>query len=433
MGKFARPVAPLVNSLISTKPAKVVMDVMLDIDRNRAFPKYQSRGFRGWFKKEARAAQDCYRNQLAYFHGCSTEYQHPEVGKAFVQVMNAVGWGVRLLKEKCCGVAMISNGLWSQVARNANHNIAEFRKAVSRGLPIVATASTCTLTMRDEYPHILGIDNADVRDHITLVEKFLFEKLDAGEIRLVFKNDYRARIVYHIPCHMEKLGWSIFTEELIRMIPGVSLTVLDSGCCGIAGTYGFKKENYASSQAIGKSVFDQINALSPILSAANVKPASGRSKCPPPTKSSTPSSSWPRPLIWKLPRRESATIDVGKGKEIGRTVSGFCFKSAIYLRDLPPGIRRAAFGCRYIWSCRLRDRTRKTSLPSVVGSYPAFSPLQECPAGPGGSCGSFLLRPPCDCSHPGFPRRSALPCPDFPHRFPGAADRPASLLSRMQM
>ncbi|MDI9551640.1 MAG: anaerobic glycerol-3-phosphate dehydrogenase subunit C [Bacteroidales bacterium] len=263
MGKFARPVAPLVNSLISTKPAKVVMDVMLDIDRNRAFPKYQSRGFRGWFKKEARAAQDCYRNQLAYFHGCSTEYQHPEVGKAFVQVMNAVGWGVRLLKEKCCGVAMISNGLWSQVARNANHNIAEFRKAVSRGLPIVATASTCTLTMRDEYPHILGIDNADVRDHITLVEKFLFEKLDAGEIRLVFKNDYRARIVYHIPCHMEKLGWSIFTEELIRMIPGVSLTVLDSGCCGIAGTYGFKKENYASSQAIGKSVFDQINALSP--------------------------------------------------------------------------------------------------------------------------------------------------------------------------
>lgn len=263
MGKLARPAAPLVNSLISTKPAKVVMDVMLDIDRNRAFPKYQSRGFRGWFKKEARAAQDRYRNQLAYFHGCSTEYQHPEVGKAFVQVMNAVGWGVRLLKEKCCGVAMISNGLWSQVDRNANHNIAEFRKAVSRGLPIVATASTCTLTMRDEYPHILGIDNADVRDHITLVEKFLFEKLDAGEIRLVFKNDYRARIVYHIPCHMEKLGWSIFTEELIRMIPGVSLTVLDSGCCGIAGTYGFKKENYASSQAIGKSVFDQINALSP--------------------------------------------------------------------------------------------------------------------------------------------------------------------------
>lgn len=263
MGKLARPVAPLVNTVISAKPVKTVMDVMLDIDKKRTFPKYQAYGFKGWFRKEARAAQAQFGRQLAFFHGCSTEFQHPEVGKAFVQVMNAIGWGVQLLDERCCGVAMISNGLWSQAARHARRNVAIFEKAVSKGLPVVATASTCTFTMRDEYPGVLGVDNASVRDHILLVEKFLFEKLDAGEIRLVFRPDYRARIAYHIPCHMEKLGWSIFTEALVRMIPGVSLTVLDSGCCGIAGTYGFKKENYAYSQAIGKPVFDQINALAP--------------------------------------------------------------------------------------------------------------------------------------------------------------------------
>ena len=263
MGKLARPVAPLVNTVISAKPVKTVMDVMLDIDKKRTFPKYQVYGFKRWFRKEAKASQAQFGRQLAFFHGCSTEFQHPEVGKAFVQVMNAIGWGVQLLDERCCGVAMISNGLWSQAARHARHNVAIFEKAVSKGLPVVATASTCTFTMRDEYPGVLGVDNASVRDHILLVEKFLFEKLDAGEIRLVFRPDYRARIAYHIPCHMEKLGWSIFTEALVRMIPGVSLTVLDSGCCGIAGTYGFKKENYAYSQAIGKPVFDQINALAP--------------------------------------------------------------------------------------------------------------------------------------------------------------------------
>lgn len=263
MGKLARPVAPLVNAAIGTKPAKAVMHVMMDIDRRRTFPKYRQQGFVGWFKKQARSAQGQYRNQLAFFHGCSTEFQHPEVGKAFIQVMNAVGWGVQLLNEQCCGVAMISNGLWSAAARHARHNVSEFEKAVSRGLPVVATASTCTFTMRDEYPDVLAVDNSAVRDHLTLVEKFLFEQLDAGSIKFVFRQDYRARIAYHIPCHMEKLGWSIFTEALIRMIPGVSLTVLDSGCCGIAGTYGFKKENYAYSQAIGKPVFDQINALAP--------------------------------------------------------------------------------------------------------------------------------------------------------------------------
>lgn len=174
-----------------------------------------------------------------------------------------MGYGVRLLDERCCGVAMISNGMWGGATRHARHNVAVFEKAVAAGLPIVATSSTCVFTMRDEYPDVLSVDNSAVRDSITLVEKFLFELLDEGRIRLVFKDDYRARIAYHIPCHVEKLGWSIFTKELIGSIPGVTFTVLDSGCCGIAGTYGFKKENYRYSQEIGRPVFEQINALAP--------------------------------------------------------------------------------------------------------------------------------------------------------------------------
>ena len=62
---------------------------------------------------------------------------------------------------------------------------------------------------------------------------------------------------------MERLGWGIFSTELIRMIPGVEFTILDSNCCGIAGTYGFKKENYEVSQAIGKPLFDQIRKIAP--------------------------------------------------------------------------------------------------------------------------------------------------------------------------
>lgn len=263
MGRAARPLAPLVNGIMAMKPVKAAMDTLMDIDRRRAFPKYRTHGFVGWFKKHAAARQPAYPHQLAFFHGCSTEFQHPEVGKAFVQVMNAVGWGVRLMDEQCCGVAMISNGLWVQARRHARHNISECRKAVSRGMSVVTTASTCTFTMRDEYPDVLDVDNASVRERITLVEKFLFELVDSGRVKLVFKEDYRARIAYHIPCHMEKLGWSIFTQELVGMIPGVSLTVLDSGCCGIAGTYGFKKENYEYAQAIGKPVFDRIRALAP--------------------------------------------------------------------------------------------------------------------------------------------------------------------------
>lgn len=263
MGKVARPFAPLVNSVVASAPVKAVMDVMMDIDKERTFPKYQKKGFIRWFKKEAASSQDKFPRKVAFFHGCSTEFQHPEVGKAFVKVMNAVGYGVELIDEECCGVAMISNGLWNQARRHAEHNTKVFKGAVEKGLPIVAVSSTCAFTMRDEYPDVLGVDNSGVRDSITLVEKFLFELLDSGDVKLVFKEDYRARIAYHCPCHMEKLGWGIFTKGLVGMIPGVSLSVLDSNCCGMAGTYGFKKENYKYSQEIGRPLFEQIKSLAP--------------------------------------------------------------------------------------------------------------------------------------------------------------------------
>ena len=263
LGKVTRPFASVVNPILGSAPVKGVMDVMLDIDRNRTFPKYASKGFVRRFRKESAAEQEKYPRKVAFFHGCSTEFQHPEVGEAFVKVMNAAGYGVELMDEKCCGVAMISNGLWNGAERHARHNVREFEKAVEAGMPVVGVSSTCIFTMRDEYPDVLEIDNSKVRDSITLVEKFLFEKIDSGEVKLVFKDDYRARVAYHIPCHMEKLGWSIFTRALLGMIPGLSLTVLESNCCGMAGTYGFKKENYAYSQEIGRPLFERIKALSP--------------------------------------------------------------------------------------------------------------------------------------------------------------------------
>ncbi len=260
MGKVARPFAPIVNSVMATAPVKAIMDGVLGIPKERTFPKYQSHGFISWFRKNKEAHQSTFAHQISFFHGCSTEFQHPEVGRAFVEVMNALGYGVQLLDEKCCAVAMISNGLFDQAKRNAAHNIEIFEKAAK---PIVTVSTTCTFTMRDEYPHILKVDNSSVRESIYIVEKLICELIDSGQVKLVFNPNYKATSCYHIPCHMEKLGWNIFTQKLLSLIPGLEMQTLDSNCCGIAGTYGFKKENYKNSQAIGKPLFDQIEKAHP--------------------------------------------------------------------------------------------------------------------------------------------------------------------------
>ena len=259
MGGLATTMAPVVNFTLGLSPVKAVMDGVLGVDHHRTFTKYAGQKFETWFKRHAASKQTEFDKKVSYFHGCYANYNNPKLAKDLVKILNAVGYGVNLLeKEKCCGVALISNGFKDQAQSQAELNLSSIRKAVGRGEPVLTTSSTCTFTMRDEYEHILGLDNSDVRDSIMLATKFLYTLIDEGRISLAFKEDYKKRIAYHTPCHMEKLGWAVYSTSLLRMIPGVDFLMLDSQCCGIAGTYGFKKEHYQDSQKIGESLFRQI-------------------------------------------------------------------------------------------------------------------------------------------------------------------------------
>lgn len=261
VGTLSTPLAPIVNATLGLKPVKAVLDGVMQIDHRRTFPKYAGATFERWYKKQA-DKQNAYPRQVSYFHGCYVNYNNPQLGKDLVRVMNACGFGVQLLKkEKCCGVALISNGFIKQAKKQAQVNINSIRESVlEKKMPVIATSSTCTFTIRDEYPHLLDIENKDVRDQVELATRYIYRILSQGDIKLRFKEGKKIKVAYHTPCHMEKLGWSYYSIELLKLIPRVELTVLDSQCCGIAGTYGFKKENYKTSQDIGDSLFKQIEA-----------------------------------------------------------------------------------------------------------------------------------------------------------------------------
>ena len=264
VGTMASPFAPLANPVLKLKPVKAILHGVMGIDKHRTFPDYSNRKFESWFKKEAASSQDKYSKHVSYFHGCYVNYNYPQLGKDLVKVMNAVGYGVHLLeKEKCCGVALIANGMSKQAKRQGEVNMSSMRKAIANGDAVLTTSSTCTFTMRDEYDHLLGIDNHDVRDNISLATRFLYQLIENGEIKLVFRKDFHKRVAYHSACHMERMGWVPYSTRLLRMIPGLEFVMLESQCCGISGTYGFKKENYERSQAIGKGLFDQINEVAP--------------------------------------------------------------------------------------------------------------------------------------------------------------------------
>lgn len=258
MGSAATPFAPLVNTITGMKSVKKIMHHTIGVHDHKTLPKYSHGTFRRWYKQNC-TSQALYPEQVHYFHGCYVNYNHPQLGKDFIKVMNAMSIGVQLVeKEKCCGVPLIANGFFDKAKKNARLNVNSFVEAVEKyDAPILSTSSTCSFTLKEEYPHVLKVDNSQVANRIEYVTRYLLKQFMNG--RMPKLKPVNKKVVYHTPCHLERTGGSLYTIELLKMIPGLELQVLDSQCCGLAGTYGFKTENYDTSMAIGNDLFRQIN------------------------------------------------------------------------------------------------------------------------------------------------------------------------------
>ncbi|HEY0208719.1 anaerobic glycerol-3-phosphate dehydrogenase subunit GlpC [Acerihabitans sp.] len=257
MGRLSTPLAPLVNLATGLTPVRRLLDKTLHIDHRRQLPKYSFGTFRRWYRQEA-DIQRRYPERVAFFHGCFVNYNHPQLGKDLIKVLNAMDIGVQLLqREKCCGVPLIANGFIAQAQKQARINRVSLEQAVlEEGMAVVGTSSSCIHALREEYPHLLDVDTSAVRERVELATRYIYRRLEAGAT--LDLKPLPLRVAYHTPCHMEKMGWTLYTLELLRRIPGLELVVLDSQCCGIAGTYGFKAENYATAQDIGAPLFRQI-------------------------------------------------------------------------------------------------------------------------------------------------------------------------------
>lgn len=260
VGGMATTFAPIVNLALSLDITKNVLDSTFGVSAHASMPKYASKRFEQWFKK-VKASQEGYSRFVEYFHGCYVNYNYPQLGQDFVTLMNACGYGVHILeKQKCCGVALIANGFASQATSAAKANLASIRKASQ---PVLTTSSSCTLTIKEEYSTILDQDTSDIQSKVQMAVKWLYDRIDRGEVRLAFRKDFKMKAAYHTPCHLQKLGNQIYSIALLKMIPGLDLKVLEQKCCGISGTFGFKKENYAISQKIGSQLYERIYAANP--------------------------------------------------------------------------------------------------------------------------------------------------------------------------
>ncbi len=267
LGQVAQPVAPLANLAMGLKPARWAADVFLGIHHEAPFPPFSRESFTGWLRQhqaERRKAAPGAPGvgSVVYFHGCSTEYYEPRVGKAAVRVLERLGYEVIVPRQNCCGLPLLSNGEFPAARQYHENNVRSLLPYARQGIPIVGTSTSCTLTLKEEAPELL--DMHDEATRLVAESTYDFNEFILASGRLteeVLSQEIALRLPYHIPCQYRAHRIGKPGLEALSLVKGLS--VVDGGhtCCGIAGTYGYKTEKYAIAQAVGAALFDWVTGF----------------------------------------------------------------------------------------------------------------------------------------------------------------------------
>ena len=256
LGKVAHPVAPLANIALNLKPARWFAEMALGIHRQAPFPAFASQRFTTWFRQRKPPIKG--HRQVVYFHGCSTQYYEPRIGRAAVRVLEANGYEVIVPPQNCCGLPLLSNGEFNAARRYHTSNVRHLAEYARQGLPIVGTSTSCTLTLKEEAPELLDMYDEDTRlvaRQTFDFNEFLLMLADEGSLRLDLK-PIPLSLGYHVPCQYRAHRLGRPGMEVLALIPGLQVTDSHAACCGIAGTYGYKKEKYDIAMKVGQPLFD---------------------------------------------------------------------------------------------------------------------------------------------------------------------------------
>jgi len=251
INRLSKPFAELVNLSYKSPFIRSLMERFLGVDRRRELSPLVSETFEEWFRSRPNGSKAA-QGKVLFMNDTFTNYHHPEVGKAAVRVLEAAGFEVQLAEMGCCGRPLISNGLLREARDMAGENLFRLSGALREGTYIVGVEPSCLLTLRDEYPDlIVGEDTRRLANSVFLLEEFLVHLKEKGELYLPLRA-LPGRALFHGHCHQKSLVGTGPSLETLKLIPGLEVEEIPSGCCGMAGSFGYQKEHYDISLAIGE-------------------------------------------------------------------------------------------------------------------------------------------------------------------------------------
>jgi FAD/FMN-containing dehydrogenase/Fe-S oxidoreductase len=269
--KWSSRFAPLSNRMAASASGRWLAETILGVDRRRTLPAWTRDTLS---KRVARRAASAVTPKAVLFADTFTEYAEPEIGIAALDVLDAAGVATRALPHVCCGRPLISQGLLPEARALAKQNCDRLFDLAQSGTAIVFLEPSCLSAVRDDAPALL---RGPARERARLVarasmlfEEYLERECHAGRASLPLKAGPKS-VLLHVHCHQRALGLAGPARALLARIPAVSVTDLDAGCCGMAGSFGYTKDHYDVSRSIGElKLLPAARALPPdtVLAAA---------------------------------------------------------------------------------------------------------------------------------------------------------------------
>jgi FAD/FMN-containing dehydrogenase/Fe-S oxidoreductase len=268
--RLASRMAPLANAVARSRVARSAAERWLGIDTRRTLPVWTRQTFtRRLQARRASGARAAAASSVAaarLFIDTFTEYSEPDNGLAAIDVLDAAGIAVEVAPHVCCGRPLISQGLLDEARSLAVKNVVALHDAVSRGQTIVFLEPSCLSAVREDAPALLrgplqqrarAIGAASM-----LFEEYLERQCASGGARLRLSPGPR-HVLLHAHCHQRAMGLAPAARALLARIPDARVTDLDAGCCGMAGSFGYAREHYEVSRAIGElKLFPAARAMS---------------------------------------------------------------------------------------------------------------------------------------------------------------------------
>ncbi|MEE9936347.1 MAG: anaerobic glycerol-3-phosphate dehydrogenase subunit C [Deltaproteobacteria bacterium] len=245
--------APVANRFAATKIGKRIFRRM-GIATYIPFPRFSFRTLRGEKKSISRG-----NRKVAFFYGCFINFYRPDIGRKIIRLLQSFKIDVVLPPQWCCGLPALGNGNLELARSFARKNVASLSNYIDAGYEVVYTCTSCGLCLLHDYQGIMDIPEAKkIAENSYDLHEYLLRLIAEKEIRPKFQEVHRT-LAYHIPCHLRALKIGYPAAELMQRIPDLECRILDDACCGLNGSYGFKKINETTAVQLGSRAVSLIS------------------------------------------------------------------------------------------------------------------------------------------------------------------------------